>query len=67
MALCLEVFSLHALIANGGPRIASGVLTVLQTLGLFMTLMDLPLQFAGARGPYAGVLFISSKGQRLRR
>ncbi|HEY5707742.1 MAG TPA: M48 family metalloprotease [Terrimicrobiaceae bacterium] len=33
---------LLASIANGDLRIASGVLTVLQTLGLFMTLMDLP-------------------------
>ena len=31
-----------ASIANGDLRIASGVLTVLQTLGLFMTLMDVP-------------------------
>jgi Zn-dependent protease with chaperone function len=33
---------LLASIANGDLRIASGVLTVLQTLGLFMTLMDVP-------------------------
>lgn len=33
---------LLASIANGDFRIASGVLTVLQTLGLFMTLMDAP-------------------------
>jgi hypothetical protein len=33
---------LLASIANGDLRIASGVLTVLETLGLFMTLMDAP-------------------------
>ncbi|HEY5778447.1 MAG TPA: hypothetical protein VIT00_06890, partial [Terrimicrobiaceae bacterium] len=33
---------LLASIANGDLRIASGVLTVLQTLGFFMTLMDVP-------------------------
>ena len=28
--------------ANGDSRVASGVLTVLQTLGFFMTLLDAP-------------------------
>ena len=59
---------LLASIANGDLRIASGVLTVLQTLGLFMTLMDLPFSARARRGPcMPGALCIRRKGQRLRR
>jgi hypothetical protein len=56
-------------IANGDLRIASGVLTVLQTLGVFITLMDAPFSPSArqALGGLARCLFSGEKPTPLSR
>ncbi|HEY5811840.1 MAG TPA: M48 family metalloprotease, partial [Terrimicrobiaceae bacterium] len=56
---------LLASIANGDLRIASSILTVLQTLGLFMTVLDAPFS-RRAREALAGLwryIFLRRKGE----
>jgi hypothetical protein len=55
---------LLASIANGDLRIASGVLTVLQTLGLFMTLMDVPFSAVRERPLHAWRVMYSAERKK---